>query len=60
MDQSVLTENVDSLFKSLENFTQNEGIIGKPVTQETRRFCPSFPSQSATAAETREWDSKGT
>jgi len=40
MDQSVLTENVDSLFHSLENFTQNEGIIGKPVTQGDKTFLP--------------------
>lgn len=40
MDQLNLAENVDSLFKSLENFTQNEGIIGKPVTQENKTFLP--------------------
>ena len=33
MEQLNLTENVDTLFRSLENFTQKEGIIGKPVTQ---------------------------
>ena len=32
-NQLNLTENVDSLFRSLEDFTQKEGIIGKPVTQ---------------------------
>jgi uncharacterized spore protein YtfJ len=40
MDQSNLTENVDSLFHSLENFTQNEGIIGKPVVQGDKTFLP--------------------
>lgn len=40
MDQSSLTENVDSLFRSLENFTQNEGIIGKPVVQGDKTFLP--------------------
>ena len=40
MDQSNLLENVDSLFRSLENFTQNEGIIGKPVTQGDKTFLP--------------------
>lgn len=37
---SNLTENVDSLFRSLENFTQREGIIGKPVTQGDKTFLP--------------------
>ncbi len=40
MDQSILTENVDTLFHSLENFTQNEGIIGKPVTHGDKTFLP--------------------
>jgi uncharacterized spore protein YtfJ len=40
MDQLNLNENVDTLFKSLENFTQNEGIIGKPVTQGDKTFLP--------------------
>jgi uncharacterized spore protein YtfJ len=40
MDQLNLTDNVDTLFKSLENFTQNEGIIGKPVTQGSKTFLP--------------------
>jgi len=40
MDQTELKENVDSLFRSLENFTQNEGIIGKPVTQGDKTFLP--------------------
>ena len=41
MDQQLnLAENVDSLFRSLENFTQKEGIIGKPVTQGDKTFLP--------------------
>ena len=40
MNSSNLTENVDYLFKSLENFTQNEGIIGKPVVQGDKTFLP--------------------
>lgn len=40
MDQFSLTENVDVLFHSLENFTQKEGVIGKPVTQGDRTFMP--------------------
>lgn len=40
MDQLNLTENVDTLFRSLEDFTQKEGIIGKPVTQGDKTFLP--------------------
>ena len=40
MDQLNLAENVSSLFKSLEDFTQKEGIIGKPVTQGDKTFLP--------------------
>jgi uncharacterized spore protein YtfJ len=40
MDQLSLNQNVDALFRSLENFTQNEGIIGKPVTQGEKTFLP--------------------
>lgn len=40
MDQVNWNENVDVLFRSLENFTQNEGIIGKPVTQGDKTFLP--------------------
>lgn len=40
MDQSNLTQNVDSLFRSLEDFTQNQGIIGKPVVQGDKTFLP--------------------
>lgn len=40
MDQLTLSENVDSLFHSLEDFTQNQGVIGKPVTQGDKTFLP--------------------
>lgn len=40
MDQFNITENVDTLFHSLENFTQKEGVIGKPVTQGNKTFMP--------------------
>jgi len=40
MEQLALNNNVDSLFHSLENFTQKEGIIGKPVTQGDKTFLP--------------------
>jgi uncharacterized spore protein YtfJ len=40
MDQMNLTENIDTLFHSLENFTQKEGVIGKAVTQNEKTFMP--------------------
>lgn len=40
MDQFNIAENVDTLFHSLENFTQKEGVIGKPVTQGDKTFMP--------------------
>jgi uncharacterized spore protein YtfJ len=40
MDQMNLTDNIDTLFHSLENFTQKEGVIGKPVTQNEKTFMP--------------------
>jgi Uncharacterized conserved protein len=40
MDQMNLTENVDTLFHSLENFTQKEGVIGKAVMQGEKTFLP--------------------
>lgn len=39
MEQN-LTQNVNSLFSNLEGFTQNEGLIGKPVTQGDKTFIP--------------------
>ncbi len=40
MEQQNLTDNVNFLFQSLEDFTQREGIIGKPVTQGDKTFLP--------------------
>jgi len=41
MEQNVpLNQNVDTLFSNLENFTQNEGLIGKPVVQGDKTFIP--------------------
>lgn len=41
MDQTpILTQNVDTLFSNLENFTQNEGVIGKPVVHGDKTFIP--------------------
>lgn len=40
INQTNLNENVDTLFRSLENFAQNEGVIGKPVTQGDKTFLP--------------------
>lgn len=35
-----LSQNIDSLFSNIENFTQNEGVMGKPITQEGKTFIP--------------------
>ncbi len=35
-----LTDNVNTLFHGLEEFTQKEGLIGKPVTQGDKTFLP--------------------
>lgn len=41
MDQNLnLSQNIDTLFTNIENFTQTEGVIGKPVTQENKTFIP--------------------
>lgn len=40
MEQFNMVENVDTLFHSLENFTQKEGVIGKPVTQGSKTILP--------------------
>jgi uncharacterized spore protein YtfJ len=40
INQANLNENVDTLFRSLENFAQNEGVIGKPVIQGDKTFLP--------------------
>ncbi|MBC7765099.1 MAG: sporulation protein [Hyphomonadaceae bacterium] len=39
MDQN-LTQSVDTLFTNMENFTQKEGLIGKPVIQGDKTFLP--------------------
>jgi uncharacterized spore protein YtfJ len=41
MDQTPnVNQNLSSLFSNLEGFTQNEGLIGKPVTQGDKTFLP--------------------
>jgi len=41
MEQSLnLSQNVDTLFSNIENFTHNEGVIGKPVTHLDKTFIP--------------------
>jgi len=40
MDNLNLTDNVNTLFQSLESFTQHEGVIGKPVSQSQKTFMP--------------------
>jgi uncharacterized spore protein YtfJ len=40
MDQFNMSDNVDTLFRSLEDFTQKEGVIGKPVIQGDKTFLP--------------------
>jgi uncharacterized spore protein YtfJ len=41
MEQSLnLSQNVDTLFSNIENFTHKEGVIGKPVTHLDKTFIP--------------------
>lgn len=35
-----LTQQVDTLFTNMENFTQNDSLIGKPVSQGDKTFLP--------------------
>ncbi len=35
-----LNQNVDTLFSNLESFTQNEGVLGKPLSYEDKTFIP--------------------
>lgn len=35
-----LSQNIDTLFTNIEKFTQKEGVMGKPVTQEGKTFIP--------------------
>jgi len=37
---SSLTQNIDTLFSNIETFTQNEGILGKPVVQGSKTLIP--------------------
>lgn len=37
---SSLSQNIDTLFSNIETFTQNEGILGKPVTQGDKTLIP--------------------
>ncbi|HQE66929.1 MAG TPA: spore germination protein GerW family protein, partial [Bacillota bacterium] len=34
------TQNIDALFTNIETFTQNEGMLGKPVTQGDKTLIP--------------------
>ncbi len=38
--EQTLTQQVDALFVNMENFTQRDGLIGKPVTQGDKTFLP--------------------
>ncbi|NLK73191.1 MAG: sporulation protein [Clostridiales bacterium] len=40
MDQNNLTQNVNSLFTNLEDFTQKDGVLGKPITHGNKTFIP--------------------
>lgn len=39
MEQNI-TQYVDTLFTNMENFSQKDGLIGKPVTQGDKTFLP--------------------
>jgi uncharacterized spore protein YtfJ len=39
MDQNI-NQYVDALFANMENFSQKDGLIGKPVTQGDKTFLP--------------------
>lgn len=39
MDQNI-NQYVDALFTNMENFSQKDGMIGKPVTQGDKTFLP--------------------
>ncbi len=40
MENTNLNQNVNTLFSNLEDFTQNQGLIGKPMTHENKTFLP--------------------
>ena len=35
-----LAQNIDTLFTNIETFTQNEGLLGKPVSQGDKTLIP--------------------
>jgi len=35
-----LNQNIDTLFSNIETFTQNEGMLGKPVSQGDKTLIP--------------------
>lgn len=37
---SSLNQNIDTLFSNIETFTQNEGTLGKPVSQGDKTLIP--------------------
>lgn len=37
---SSLNQNIDTLFSNIETFTQNEGLLGKPVSQGEKTLIP--------------------
>ena len=37
---SSLNQNIDTLFSNIETFTQNEGMLGKPVSQGDKTLIP--------------------
>jgi uncharacterized spore protein YtfJ len=40
MDNINLTTQVDTMFANMEQFTQQDGLLGKPVTQGDKTFLP--------------------
>lgn len=41
MDQNLnLSQNIDTLFSNIEDFTQTQGVIGKPLTHQDKTFIP--------------------
>lgn len=41
MDQNLnLSQNIDTLFSNIEDFTQTQGVIGKPFTHQDKTFIP--------------------
>jgi uncharacterized spore protein YtfJ len=40
MDNNNLTAQVDTMFANMERFTQQDGLLGKPITQGDKTFLP--------------------